>query len=680
MANNLNNEGNEKKLKHLVELSSKKEFKEMIPDNDEIKNEQKKISRSNCDLIHINLKKTLSQEKYQISNSNNKKKSLFLINNAKNESKYIIKDKNSSHSTDTKNKEEDNNKNNSDSYKDLTKIIRPIGKKVKYFLKQFEREHISLTDNFHSFKNKVLEVHNKFKIFSHNLDISNNNTLKTKNIHFINFNEIYIFERKIIEFLEKQSVLYNKLITALESVFSKDTKINFEYLRDLYMEMGKDSFILIKHKNIKDEPLERKIKKIKTEDRYLNNNFNLNISSIQNDDLEIKKNSEKKNFHGLFLPPLKERNTIIDSNNNLNSDTFRNTAHTRTLKSTNERNKQFELFKPARNYVIDKLKKNINNIPIINTKSIDKYCETNKSIKIMKIEKEIEDYPNQLKTERNGSKFHSLINKDKIKDLLKSKKLISPINLKQAKITEKNILNKNDDASQEIRNVNDYILNYSSIKKYIGDKIKNKIKIKLAQNSEESNEVNANKENNDSQEINIAEKLLNHKKNENDLRPHSKKEIKLEKISNKFEDNTLNEYKENDNNIFNSEKNSFEENNDKNNKNDINDKNEKKTNSEKSRSKFSSEKSESGSEIIKKYVSENESYENKDPLDDIKYLKKLRQEKEKENLKRFEHLLSDDDNEEESKKNLENKEKRKSISSSRRGSKFKSVNKFDFVY
>jgi len=674
MANNFNNVGNEKKIKHLIQLSSKKEYKEMLPDIDEINNQQKKISRSNLDLVHINLKKTLSQENNQINNFNNKKKSTFLINSFNNESKYI-KEKNSSHSNDNKYKEEENNTNNSDSNKNQTKIIRSIGKKVKNFLKQFERENISLTDNFQIFKNKVLEVHNKFKIFSNNLDNYNNNSLKTKNIHFINFNEIYIFERKIIEFLERQSLLYNKIIIALESIFSEDNFINFDYLRDLYMELEKDSFNFIKHKNIKDEPFDINYKNFKTEGRYSNDKYNLNTSSIQNEDLEIKKKSEKKNLHRLFLPALKERNTIIDSNNNLNSDTFRNTNHTRTLKSTNERIKQFELFRPGRNSITSTINKSINNMPIINTKLIDKYCETNKSIKIINIEKEIEALPKHIKTERHETKFHSMINKDKIKDLLKSKKLVAPINLKQGKITMKNLLDKNDEVSQEISNVNDYILNYSSIKRYTSDKGNSRFKIKLDKNFGKNNKSNLNKEKNDSQTIENGEKKLILKKTENDTYYNSDKEIKIEKNSSKTQDNIINEYKENGNNIFSSEINSIEENNDRDKKND---KNERKTTSERSKSKFSSEKSDSGSEIIKRFVSEDESFEKKDPLDDIEFLKKLREKKEKENSKRFEHLLSDDDdNEKDIKKN---EEKRKSISISKRGSKFNTVNKFDFLY
>ena len=670
MANNFNKVGNEKKLKHLIQLCSKKEYKEMFPDIDEINNHSKKISRSNLDLVHINLKKILSQEKYQIdnSNSNNKKKSLFLINSANNESKYIIKEKNSSYSIDNKYKEEENNINNSNNIQ--TKIIRPIGKKVKNFLKQFERENISLTDNFQIFKKKVLEVHNKFKIFANNLDNYNNYSLKTKNIHFINFNEIYIFERKIIEFLEKQSLLYNKIIIALESIFSEDNLINFDCLRDIYMEMEKDSFNFIKYKNIKDELFDINFKKIKTEGRYSNNKYNINTSSIQNEDLEIKKKSEKKNLHRLFLPALKETNTFIDSNNNLNSDTFRNASHTKTLKTTNERNKQFGIFSSARNSIASIIKKNINNIPAINTNLIDKYCETNKSIKIINIEKEIEALPKQIKTERHETKFHSMINKNKIKDLLKSKKIIAPIDLKQGKITMKNMLSKNDEISQEISNVNDYIMNYSSIKRYLSDKGNNKIKIKLDKNIQKNNETNANKKINYSHTIETEEKKLIFKKSEKDFYNHSDKD----KNSSNIQDNIINESKENDNNIFISENNSIEENIDRNNKND---KNERNTISERSRSKFSSEKSDSGSEIIKKIVSENESFEKKDPLDDIEYLKKLRQEKEKENLKRFEHLLSDDDdNKEDTIKNEEIKEKRKSISTNKRNS----VNKFDFLY
>jgi len=672
MANNFNNIGNEKKLKHLIQLSSKKEYKEMFPDIDEVNNQPKKVSRSNLNLVHINLKKILSQEKYQINNSNIKKNSLFLINSINNESKYINKEKNSSHSKDNKYKEEENNTNNSDNNKNQTKIIRSIGKKVKNFIKQFERENISLTDNFQIFKNKVLEVHNKLKVFSNNLDNNNNNSLKFQNIHFINFNEIYIFERKIIEFLERQSLLYNKIIIALESIFSEDNLMNFDNLRDLYMGMEKDSLTFIKDKNIKAQTLDLNFEKFQTEDRYSNDKYNLNISFVQNEDLEIKKKSEKKNLHRLFLPALKEKNAIIDSNNNLNSDTFRNTNHTRTLKSTNERIKQFELFKPARNSIAITNKKSINNMPIINTKSIDKYCETNKSIKILNIEKE---FPKQIKTERNEANIHSMINKDKIKDLLKSKKLIVPMNLKLGKITMKNMLNKNDETSQEISNVNDYILNYSSIKRHISDKTNNKIKIKLDKNSEKKNETNIKKNNNESQAIETRENKLKIKSTENKgFHHHSDKEIKSK---NQIQDNVMNEYKENgNNNIFSSETNSIEENNNKISKSD---KNERKTISARSRSKFSSEKSDSGSEIIKKY-SDSESFENKDPLDDIEYLKKLREEKEKENQKRIEQLLSDDDNEEDTKKYEENKEKRKSISTSKRGSKFKTVNKFDFLY
>jgi hypothetical protein len=676
MDNNFNNVGSEKKIRHLIHLSSKKVYKEIFPDIDKINNLPKKVSRSNHDLIHINLKKILSEEKNQLNNSNDKKTSFFLLNSVNNESKYIIKEKNKSHSNDNKYnnkfKEEENNTNNSDSNKNQTKIIRSIGKKVKNFLKQFERENISLTDNFQIFKNKVLEVHNKFKIFSKNLDNSNNNSLKIKNIHFINFNEIYIYERKIIEFLEKQSSLYNKIIIALESIFSEDNLLNFDCLRDLYMEMETDSINFIKYNNIKDEPLDINFTKFKTKGRYSFDMYNLNTFSIQNEDLEIKKKSEKKNLHRLFLPALREKNIIIDSNNNLNSDTFRNTSHTRILKSVNERIKQFELFKPGRNSITTTMKKSINNMPVINTKLIDKYCETNKSIKILNLEKEFEALPKQIKTERPENKFNILINKDKIKDLLKSKKLKVPINLKQGKITMKNMLNKNEETNQEISNVNDYIMNYSSIKRFSSDKSNNRIKIKLDKNFEKNNETNINKENNYSQTIKIGEKKLMIKKTENDsYYPRDK-----EKNSSKIQDNIINEYKENvNNNISSSDNNSIEENNDRNNKN------ERKTTSERSRSKFSSEKSDSGSEIIKKIVSENESFEKKDPLDDIEYLKKFRQENEKENLKRFEHLLSDDDdNEEDIKENEENKEKRKSISTSKRESKFKSVNKFDFLY
>ena len=112
MANNFNHVGNEKKIKHLIQLNSKKEYKEMFPDIDEINNQPKKISRSNLDLVHINLKKILSEENNQINISNDKKKSIFLISSVSNESKYINKEKNISHSNDYKYKEEENNTNN----------------------------------------------------------------------------------------------------------------------------------------------------------------------------------------------------------------------------------------------------------------------------------------------------------------------------------------------------------------------------------------------------------------------------------------------------------------------------------------------------------------------------------------------------------------------------------------
>ena len=660
MSSSIGIEKNNKKLNYLTQVSSEKDIKD-ISSNKEDDKSQKKKNKSNIDLVHINLKKIHSKKKRNSKNmnsqKNNNKKISFLINlqenNENNKDKNTITYDKDSNLINNKTKEGDNiNKESTPK----TKIFRVIGKKVKNFSYNFENKITTLNDSFQKFKVKVLEIHNKFNLLAHSVDTTNSNSIKIKNngINFINFNEVYIFERKIIEFIEKQILNYMKIISLIESIFLEDNKIDFNSLRKFYHQIEKESYDFSKLYAFKDESIDKDSRRANTIDIYSNCGHNSNSSSTQNEHLRTEKNLNERN-HNLdkfFLPSLRKRILSIDNtnnNDNLNSDTFRNTHITKnSIKSTTQRNKQFDLFKPTRNSIINSIQRNINNYPKLKANTIDKYFETNfdinKSIKINSLEKENirkEETPNNNNYRK---KSYNLINMGKIKDLLKSQKLIFPKNLKQDQNLLNSISNKNIQNNQEINNVNDYILNYNSKKKNLYDLKENKIK-DLDYMLQYKNIIE--RKTND-----IAQKKVKLKSFENKKYYSRNTETKNNKndYERKFENSIINEssvdiIKEQ----LNDEKNKNEkEGKDKDNKNN---------------KELILNKSES-------------SFENKDPLDDVKYLIKLRKQQEEEELKEFEHHFSDNDENIET-KNIDN-EKEDIIS--RKESNKKNVKKFDFLY
>ena len=95
----------------------------------------------------------------------------------------------------------------------------------------------------------------------------------------------------------------------------------------------------------------------------------------------------------------------------------------------NQRTKQFDLFKPRKNSIISSIQRNINDIlQIKETKSIEKYMDSNDSIKIIQSikKKRNENYIKNIKLESYSEKANNVFDKEKIRDILKSQKLNFP--------------------------------------------------------------------------------------------------------------------------------------------------------------------------------------------------------------------------------------------------------------
>ena len=163
----------EKKIMQLMQYDSKN-----IHDKDP-ENNTHKVSKSNQQLIAIDINRKLSlnvkQQEPIIKRRNVKTISIHIT---KSPEKYqtII--------------------NNPDEVL-KTKILRVVGKKINNFSQTFEEKSNSLNDLFQKCKAKISEIRTQFNYYSNSTEL-NINKLKNNPIKFINFNEVIIFERKVI--------------------------------------------------------------------------------------------------------------------------------------------------------------------------------------------------------------------------------------------------------------------------------------------------------------------------------------------------------------------------------------------------------------------------------------------------------------------------------------------------
>ena len=548
---------------------------------------ERKVSRSNCDLQHITLQKKNSQ-RYQNEEDEAKKDKFFSSYKLKSvlkTSKFKNKDKDME-SIDSYNCTIDNNDESNELYK-------TIGKKIQNFSNNFESKAHFLKDLLKRFKKKVLEIYDKLNNMSNCEDMSPNEILKNKSniMRLISFNEIAIFERKITEFMERQVVNYMKLVKKIESIFSEND-INFELLNKFYNYLDKDNH----YKENSD--------KKSSNDRY---NFSiaespdklLNSTNGNGQCLTERDNSDKKLFYQrLVLPSLKHKTTID------NTETFRNSHLKQSSLSKSQAHKQFDLFQPKqRDSIFRKLKskteepvaqmknsENIENIIIHEEKN------ENDDVKISYRNKSPEDNDDQ--SDKNMDQMKSTMNsfnKEKIKSIFAGQNI--NINKEDLRRRRKSVAALTMPNYKDINNVNDYILNYKS-------NPKKEKKDKEGNNQDKENEmaIKNNEENHDSNK-------------------HKKKKFKLKltkdiinEVKVKFKENSraIEEHRNHNKKKENKEENSSDFNSSEN--SDINSLEEKeKENKKKKKGNYKN--------LNKSTIS---NMDNKDPLDDIKYLHNIR--------------------------------------------------------
>ena len=517
-----------------------------------------------------------------------------------------------------------------------TKIFRNVGKKVNNFTQSFEDKNNLLIKLFNNFVHKVSEAHQTFGFFNNNKNVDVNGKIKRMSIKFINFNEVFIFERKIIEYIEKRIFFYNKIINIIKSIFSKDNNINFDVLNSFYKEIdnGISDINIVKKNKIKDNdysPSDLKEEQVIDSYNHKNNISILNkindkniLSYINNLNTKLKilntdRNEPNNNnsYKKIILPSLKT------NDNQLYSNSFRNSVKCQNSKTTHKPNKRFDIFNTQNNKEISPIKKDNNGIKI-NLKAMN--SNISKSVDIRNKDKD-NDKDNNLssKDKEITIENHSGLNNDNLR--------------RRKSVVALTVPDYND-----INNVNEYILNYKfkeepieekeeiernkekekekekKMNKEINKADKKKLKLKV-QSSFKSNNTEKDKESNE----NIEKKEIKKDFKEKESKLNKKNNIK---IINKKDDNSID--KDNSDDGGNSSANSFGRGSNKSNESEEN-----------------KEKENGNIKIVSsKTVS---SCESKDPLDDIKYLKRMREKQENIRLKDIEYLFSDSEEKSEEK-------------------------------
>jgi len=757
----LNDEKKEKRIKNLMKLDLKKQFKELLYDRNDTIEPNNIFTKSNKNLAN-NINEKL---KYMSPIQNSVKKQ-------RNDDKFFsVKAKPKISQRNINNQITDSPKlfDYSEKAKFKTKIYRVVGKKVNNFGKIFEEKNNSLNELIQNFKTKILEVHKKFKILSNSGNKNSESSVKIKSnsYKFINFNEIYIFERKIVEFMEKRNIFFIKIIKSIDSIFSEDYNINFDTLNDFYNELNTEA------NNLKQENYLVKSEKnyntltLNDNESFENNNKTKNknmIDKINDYNYKIFETLEsplshrepinyvntegdvkEKEHHKFLLPLLKKENFNKDQ---LNTKSFRNVSKPHELTSlNNESIKHYNIFNSKRRSVMGEIGRNNNNLLNSLTNSKDKKKITlkyknenhnlkddeNETIKKNKHHHSKDREPTKKEIKENKNHNHDL--KIRERDLTQKdeeSKLKEIIKFKRSSVAR---LTVRDYGS--ISNVDNYILNYSPVKK---NKSKNKNEHehehehvndheqeeRISQINEKENENdNDNDNNNDSVDNSriINKNNLNLKlefesdedepKDIKDSRDNYKdifsNDSKKEKMLLIDTNNKIINGDDNDNDIINNENNIDNENNnynDKDNDNDndndiINNKIEQsfhgtqknlELNSDEDKKSIYNKLDSSNEKLFNHKKQENdsssESIDNKDPLDDINYLKKLREEENKlikkdyleDERKEYENDNDNDNDNEDKNENEKIDTVEKKNKFSRRKKRYKTANKQNFLF
>ena len=538
------NDSKEKKRKTHLLIDTQKEIKDEHKHHHHHNHHQDKfktsIPKSNYDLQKkLNIQTSIEQtEDDKIKNDPS-----FIIKNRGilKPSRYRNKDKDS---LDLYNNKTDINENN-DKYS--PEIFRTIGKKAPNFSNNFEIKSNFLMELIKRFKTKVVEIHCKLNFISDSNDISSNGIMKNKNniMKLINFNEVVIFERRIIEFIERQVLNYMKIVNKIESLISDD-EINLELLNKFYNDLGKENATI--------ENDRKNISTIEPKDNLLN-------SSNNNDHFGTdKEKSEKKLFHQrLFLPSLKNLKTSLEK-----YESFRNSNLKQGSSSVNQTSKHFDLFNPKKGDNILKKIRTITETPALKLKLTENNNENNLIINEEKHEdasiKKDGDNERQNNNNDNIGNNKNDMNKDKtITESEEQKKNYQrparPRRLSVAQLTMPNY--------KDINNVNDYILNYKTNqtnkeKEKEKDKNENanddneKSKDKLDKSQSKKKKLKLRLTKDILDDVKVKFKELNNKSSKNknkEIETHdsnnldnsmSSKEVKTNNLKNEKEPNNLN--------------------------------------------------------------------------------------------------------------------------------------------
>ena len=612
----------EKKILQLMKYDLKNKIKDLSEKN--VINSIRKVSKTNLDLVHIDI-----DRKYSLSGKQDQEQ----------EKEPIIKRRNvktlSIHITKSPEKYQTMMNNPDEILK--TKIFRVVGKKINNFSQIFEDKNNTIIDLFQKFRSKISEIRDQFNCYSNSVEL---NTNKLKNpIKFINFNEVIIFERKVIEYLEKRILFYMKVINNIESIFIDDN-INFKSLNAFYSSIEKEITILKSTKSNDfsvNNDKENNISSHKSIKEPNNGNLNSNRHNEKYNDLQTDQNilnTERNNrvdnkYNKLFLPSLKR----MSQNNNqlLNRSTFRNSQLKLNSLSKDKQNKHdiFNVQKPA---FLESIKKNKDEQQHIlnlkeSKKSVDKY-------KIMVDHNNKENIhahvPNKA-IKKISKKNVKIVEHDKDRDKKDTKRRKSV-----AILTVPNYHNLN--------NVNDYIMNYNNnhvpTDKHKNDEDKQRkedIRHRTRKNYQSSKNAVIKKE---SKKLNIFNNIKSVEKKPKNIKVNKKesKKSQISCISKKSINKSIKSIKSVKSITTNSEKTKKEIVNEDNNDDNFS------SESSESDNEDDKEEEDKKSTINDKKEEEeiNEtSIDNKDPLDDIKYLQKLRNKIKKENYHEIEFLLSE---------------------------------------
>ena len=732
----ISDEKKEKRIKNLMKLDLKKQFKELINDRNDTIEPNNIFTKS-----YKNLANNINDKQKYISPLKN------TVKKQRNGDKYFslkVKPKITHKSTNNQITDSPKIFDYSEKAKFKTKIYRVVGKKVNNFGKIFEEKLNSLKELIQNFKTKILEVHSKFKILSssHNKNSDSSVKIKSNSYKFINFNEIYIFERKIVEFMEKRNIFYIKIIKSIDSIFSEDYNINFDILNDFYNELGtetnnfKQENYLVKSDNnynaltLNDnESFENNNKKKNIIDKINDYNYKV-FETLENPHshreplnyVNTEGDVKEKEHHKFYLPLLKKE---ILNKEQLNTKFFRNVSKPHKLTSmNNESIKHYNIFNPKRRSVMGEIGRYNNNIlnSMINDKEKKKI-----TIKYKSENHNLKDDEND--TNKKHKNHHSKDRESTKKEIKENNRHNHDLNKREMDLTQKDeenrlkeIINfKRSSVARltvrdygSINNVDNYILNYAPVKK---NKSKSKNDYENDQEHEDKEKISQIKEKeNENENDSVDNSRIINKNNLNlklefeseedetkDLKVSRDKDIfnndfKKENVSNDTNNNIINDNYNNENKIENENNNYNDNDNNNDNYNDkdndiINNKIEQSFHGTKKNLELNSDNDKKS--IYNKLDSSNEklfniekqgndfsseSIENKDPLDDINYLKKLREEENK--LIKKDYLLderkefeNDYDNDNEKIDKVKNKNR-----FSRRKERYKTANKQNFLF